>query len=689
MRQEPGGTGVRSCLLATIWASSTLVLTWHVGSDVAGGDSGEIGGAAFSLGVAHPTGFALDMLLLRSFALLPLGSIAWRENLGVACISACVVTSLAWLAWWIAEQQGLGRLPSAAGAGLSACTLLAFHTFVASALAVEVYSTALLLLACAAIVTLPAQRSHRATLWLLFGLALGAHVTAGWLMLPLVAGDLLATRPEPPVWKRWLTTRFTLFACGAIVIAYLPLASARNTAFDWGDPQTLGRFWRHLSAARIRDAYVHDMFRAQAGAGRLLFAQLTEQPWLYVPATLGAAYLWRTRRAVVLLMLATLSSDLAYAVWVNPMGIAERQLGHTSGALVALFAGVGGAWSCQWLGGRARWLGRSALVGVAALSAFVLMRSVWLDASDGYALAERYGSGSPLLDLAPRAVYLCSTDSACASALFAVYAEGMRPDIAVVPAQHLWDPVVVRRLSGVLPQPPSAAPAAAAAKSTLATRVLQTLVRRSAVRPLSFESWPGPSVGQAASAFDLQHVPWLGLAAAGPFAVSSAVRARDVAHAAHATRAAADSALAELAALETARFGGSGPHTRLARQLWASARAELGKLYLADGQLSLALSALQSVVKLTPERAVAHSNLGVAFEAADDFAAALRETRRAIESDPARPTAWVNLVRLVLRTSGRAAARSVLMAAERAAVRDPRLQQLRRELASDQGNTAN
>jgi Flp pilus assembly protein TadD len=673
MREELGDARLRSRMLAGIWASSLLLLAWHAGADVAGGDSGEIGGAAFSLGVAHPTGFALDMLLLRGFTLLPLGSLAWRENLGVACVSACVVTSVAWLVMRLAALLDVARASSIAlGAGLAACALLAFHTFLASALAVEVYSTALLLTLCAALVALPSQRSQHATLWLLFGLAAGAHVTAALLMLPLlVSRGLRPTATDDAAFTHWLTARAVPFSCGAALIVYLPLASAHDTAFDWGDPETVPRLLRHLTAARIRAAYAHDMFAAHGGGAPALLAQLLEHTWLCIPALLAGVLLWRRQRAVALALLTVFSFDLGYAVWVNPMGIAERQLGHTSGGLLALLAGLGAACFCEWLHARSRLLARSALLGLSLASAGMLVRAAWLEPGDGYAVAERYGSGSPLLDLAPRAIYLCSTDAACASALFAVYAESVRPDIAVAPAQHLWDETVVRRLTGSLPQPPTAAPAQAAAKAALATHVLDTLAQRSQLRALSFEAWPAAIAGppsSSASRLGLRHAPWIDLEPAEPSVMD---RARE-----------------QVAALERARFGAAGPETSLARELWASAHSELGRAYLGIGQPAVAVAAFQRAVQLTPERAVAHSNLGVALETTGDLMAALREARLAIAADPARPTPWVNLARLVWRMSGPEAARSALSAAERAGVADIRLQQLRAALPVDQGKTS-
>jgi tetratricopeptide (TPR) repeat protein len=294
----------------------------------------------------------------------------------------------------------------------------------------------------------------------------------------------------------------------------------------------------------------------------------------------------------------------------------------------------------------------AAVAGWLVLSAYLIARADWPAREDGYAIAERYGASSPLLALPARAIYLCATDSACASALFAVYIEGARPDVAVAPAQHLWDPTATRRLGGTVPvlvPPPSAAE-----RRVRADAIFLQLVRTDRGRPIALELAP-----PMAANIGFEAAPFL------------EVRARD--------RSQTDPERV-LAALERARFGRAGPQTQLARTLWSSAHAEVGTALLDDDRLDAALVSLRRALILTPERAVAHSNLGVALEKQGDFAGALAETRRAVEIDPARPTPWLNLARLMLRMTGREAALSVLRAADESAVRDPRLTELRAAL---------
>jgi tetratricopeptide (TPR) repeat protein len=696
MLLTPSDRALQTHVLWAIWLGSTLLLGAHAGADVGAFDSGEIGGAAIALGVAHPTGFAVDMLLLRAAALLPLGPLALRENLAVACIAAAAATLLARLTMQLCAQLGVRLVASAVGALIAASGLIAFPTFLGSALAVEVYSSSLALLLLAALV-IDVER-WRPSLWLLWGLCCGAHVSAGLLILPLCAATLIRDWPgfreaRAPA-RSALGIRALLFASGALVIAYLPLASRRDTAFDWGDPQNLLGLLRHLSAARVREAYAAKMFAGASAARLVLFEQLGFAPWLLVAAAVGLVATWQKQCRAALVCLSVLTLDLAYAVWVNPMGIRQRQLGHASGAVLALFGGIGIAWLVERALLRAPRLGALAALGGTWLALEALWWAPWPPASDGYVEAERFGAGSTATELAPRAIYLCSSDSACAGALFAMYIEGARPDLAVLPAQHLWDRGVLRRLSGVprlaglvdasTEQTIAEGRAGPELRRMLAERVAAGLAHTNGERPVYFED---ANVAARSPGLGLSKVPWFALDSAGLRDANAAEPAADGgeddldAEPRDPTgRVVANEASLRLIALERARFDEAGPTTPLARDLWASAHAELGKVLLRAGLTEDALWELKRTAALTPERALAHSNLGVCLEQAGDVRAALEETKLALRLDPTEPTPWVNLARLVFTRNGPVAAREVLTEARRQAVEDPRLEALRRAI---------
>ncbi|MEY4583252.1 MAG: hypothetical protein RL701_7955, partial [Pseudomonadota bacterium] len=325
-----------------IWLGSACWLCLHASADVASGDAGEIGGAAWTLGVAHPTGFALDLLWLRAAALWPLGSIAFRQNVAVSLLGACAVTCVARLTYATCHKLRVTDPWSAAfGACSSALALLGARTLFLAATSVEVYATALLWLAVAAYWV---SDTHGArVLWPWCGLALGAHITAPYLIAPLALSVLLRTGHVP---LRGLVFRALSCCTGALIVAYIPLAALRGGPFNWGDPRSWHALVRHLSAARIREAYAAELWSSAPAPH--FGSQLLEQPWWLLLALFGLVAVWRQQRSLALAWLAIFSLDLAYAVWINPMGIAARQVGHASFALRALAAGSGAAVLHAW-----------------------------------------------------------------------------------------------------------------------------------------------------------------------------------------------------------------------------------------------------------------------------------------------------------------------------------------------------
>jgi 4-amino-4-deoxy-L-arabinose transferase-like glycosyltransferase len=80
--------------------------------DVVVGDSGEFLTAAATLGVAHPSGYPLLVLLGHAFTWLPFGALAFRINLLAAVCGAVTVG----LVFSIARRLGAGSLPAAIAA---------------------------------------------------------------------------------------------------------------------------------------------------------------------------------------------------------------------------------------------------------------------------------------------------------------------------------------------------------------------------------------------------------------------------------------------------------------------------------------------------------------------------------------------------------------------------------------------
>jgi tetratricopeptide (TPR) repeat protein len=661
----PPGAGPQRAVFLPTFTVAGAVLAWLAAGDVGFRDAGELGTAAFELGVAHPTGFAVDLLVLRASALVPLGSLAFRQNAVVALQAALALAALVTLGDLLATKLGVreGGLRRIA-VTLPSLALLAWPTFLGTAVASEVYTLSLLLVIVAAYGVLRGGAARGLALCVV-GLGVGLHVTAGLyagLMLALaMASELGADVGIAAGIGRslgWLRARLpALCACAAVVL-YLPLASRRNPALDWGDPETFARVLDHLSAARIRSAYAAEMLAGGPGASLPVLDQLGEL-WPVLPfALLGVVLGLRAAPAVVLGPLALLATDLAYAAWINPMGAVDRQVGHVAGAALCVLGGLGIATGCAAL--RARWQ-RGGYVALAGLAfAWPLWSLPRAELSDDFAASELYGSGGPLSAVPPRSVIVCGSDDACAGGLFAVHVEAVRPDVDVVAAQHLWDPTVLRRLEGL--ELPAAREPEPSARAAAADAMVRRLAQQGTARPVLFVS-DDP----------------LRRARLGRIALPDA-RSAPYLRVSRAERAGAES-LAALDRLRVARFGhAGGPRAERARAGWSLAYDALGTALVAS-DLPVAVRALRAAASIAPRRAVAWINLGVALEHGGQLVEAARCAQRALQLEPGRATPWVNLARLQLRIAGPESAAQVIALAGQAGVHDARLDALARQLA--------
>src|SRR3989344_1578674 len=76
-----------------------------LGPTVGFGDSGELITAAVSLGIPHPPGFPLWVLLSHFFTLIPVNSPAWRVNFSSAVFASLTVLLLFFLVSDILERH--------------------------------------------------------------------------------------------------------------------------------------------------------------------------------------------------------------------------------------------------------------------------------------------------------------------------------------------------------------------------------------------------------------------------------------------------------------------------------------------------------------------------------------------------------------------------------------------------------
>jgi hypothetical protein len=203
------------------------------------GDSGELVTAVALLGIPHPTGYPLYVLLGKLWTLLlPFGSIAWRMSLFSAACGAAASALLFLL------LRRAGR--TFAIAAVFAALLLAFGPSFwgeANVQRAHTLNGLFVVLATWAAWRWFEERSGRRIALVAFVCGLGAtnHTFLGVYAL---AFGVFALSVEPSLLRRprQLAAAAAATLAGLLPYAYLPLRSRANPRLDWGDPETLGRF---------------------------------------------------------------------------------------------------------------------------------------------------------------------------------------------------------------------------------------------------------------------------------------------------------------------------------------------------------------------------------------------------------------------------------------------------------------
>lgn len=235
-------------------------------------DAGEFGASIFLLGIAHPTGFSLLHVIGKGATLLPIGSIAFRLNLlaGV-CVTAAAMLLLATFRLALtttgthepdaddATQSGLQALASLAGVATFCGALnVAMHGAV-----IEIYSLNLVLIG-ALLYCFTRWRAQADTRWLYAaalaaGMGLGTHATAlmaaGVVAIALFVPRSATPRPAAGNIRRVAIGGILFAVIGALVVLYLPFASARQPFHQWVPAHEWRGFVSEITARTIRQAF--------------------------------------------------------------------------------------------------------------------------------------------------------------------------------------------------------------------------------------------------------------------------------------------------------------------------------------------------------------------------------------------------------------------------------------------------
>jgi hypothetical protein len=253
----PKGWACLSGLLAFAIYWLTLAPTLQVA------DAGEQIAAAHFMGISHPTGTPLYLLLMKFWEFVfPFGTVVWRMNLLNALLAAVAVGILSQRILRLSLSWGASQARSGVLALCLSLTLAYSQTFwyesVAASSYVLHYLLLILWLTLMAGVIVEKQVSLLKHLCLVTGLALANHILS-LVLLALLVWILLSLAIRKEISLRQAFGWSLLLLPGLCLYLYIPLRAASDPVINWGNPDSVDRLLRYLLRKDyLMSAYVAD-----------------------------------------------------------------------------------------------------------------------------------------------------------------------------------------------------------------------------------------------------------------------------------------------------------------------------------------------------------------------------------------------------------------------------------------------
>jgi Protein O-mannosyl-transferase TMEM260-like len=408
-------------------------------------DDGEFITAVNFLGVGHPPGYPLYILLAKPFTWLPIGSIAFRVHMA-SCVFGAACCSLVW--WALRTLLGNAWLAALAALALGVSDGLWSQSLIADVYSLNAAIFFGLICLCLAYVYSP-RANRLALLALVYGLGLSNH----WPLLVLATpGLLLILWPARAALLHDLRRRPLLtvlpLAIGLLPYAWMVVRSqaAPQWAF-YGAIDSWKDFWFHVSRA----GYAKVDTNPSAGwADKVRFAVfvLRQVAMQFTPLgaaiiAIGALVQWRRWRSIAPgLSAAFLGSTVAL------LALVSFEYDYLTRAIFRPYPVLAYGIMAFWLGlgleeirlRLAAWSLRTAQVVSTALGLAIVAATF----AAGLTLNDRHGEWLPqtyattlLSTFEPNAVLFTHGDVDTLVFSYFHFVEGMRPDIRLLNDQGL------------------------------------------------------------------------------------------------------------------------------------------------------------------------------------------------------------------------------------------------------------
>ncbi|MBW2273163.1 MAG: DUF2723 domain-containing protein [Deltaproteobacteria bacterium] len=428
--------------LLAVFAGALALYAFTAPRTIALEDDGLFVMAAEFLGIAHPPGYPLFVLIAKLFTLLPVGSVAFRVHLasGVFGAGACSVL------WWIVRRL----VPRPGVAYVAAAAFAVSELMWSQAIIAEVYTLNLLLFLLLFALSLVYLESPRrgvlAALGLVYGMSLSNHYPLILLATPCLA-LILWPRRRQILRDGWLALPGLLL--GLTPYLWMVWRSRHEPAMSFYGPI---RDLREFASYVARRGYAGLESSANASwwdkaqlAGFLLrecLRQLT--PVGALLAGLGFAFQCRETRSSwgLALLVGFVSGGFLLLAFLSPEYEHTRRLiwrvyPMIPYALMAICLGLGLHGVMRRLEER----GSNAaghFVGVLGglIVAALLLQNWPLNDRRGYDFARDYGT-TVLESFAPGAIVFTDTDADTAPIGYLNLVDGVRPDVTLYHAGGL------------------------------------------------------------------------------------------------------------------------------------------------------------------------------------------------------------------------------------------------------------
>ncbi|MBI5115679.1 DUF2723 domain-containing protein [Candidatus Poribacteria bacterium] len=450
-------------------AISLTIYAFTLAPTITFGDSGELVTAAATLGVAHPPGYPLWLLIAKVFTLLPISTAAYRVNLmsaicGAAAVGllTCVISKTIPLVCsritpTVPPESRLYAGMTGLASTAAALSLAFSPTFWQQSVIAEVYALNNLLF-CVILLLLalwgetPQKSGYLFSAAFLFGAGQANHQTLA-LMAPAILIYVFLIRPRTAFSPRIVAGCLFLLLLGLCLYLYLPLSASARPPLNWGNPSSWDSFWFHVLRKQYRSLKVVRPLSVFIPQVKFFFVSVAKESLpliLAVPAlAIGLFARKEGKTWIIFTAAAFVCTGVLFVIIANTeLDLNAQDLLKIyflpPFILVAACVGYGISFVNLLLLRVAKKLGWTETAAAAGMSLWLLLpaSNLFLNYKDASMRGHDFGAlyGDMLMEsLKENAVLLSGTDSAYAIPMYMKWVENKRPDIAILSVNRLAD----------------------------------------------------------------------------------------------------------------------------------------------------------------------------------------------------------------------------------------------------------